>query len=77
MNVTGAGDVRVGPRQHRNDPRRVLGDHFSPIDAVLAPLYWIYNSPIDLRIAQAVAMVPYFSFGRCSSCPARVAAFVA
>jgi uncharacterized membrane protein len=32
----------------------VLGDHFSPIDAVLAPLLWIYNSPVDLLIAQAV-----------------------
>lgn len=32
----------------------VLGDHFSPIDAVLAPLYWIYDSPVDLLIAQAV-----------------------
>ena len=25
----------------------VLGDHWSPIIAVLAPLYWIYNSPAD------------------------------
>jgi uncharacterized membrane protein len=32
----------------------VLGDHFSPIDALLAPLYWIYNSPMDLLVAQAV-----------------------
>lgn len=32
----------------------VLGDHFSPIDAALAPLYWIYNSPVDLLVAQAV-----------------------
>jgi uncharacterized membrane protein len=146
MNVTGAGDVRVGPRQHRNDPRRalaagtkqhlsrhgtwvwtitalaaviysvfsviryftyqdptydlgifdqavrsyahfqpgisiakglydfgnpnfsVLGDHFSPIDAALAPLYWICNSPIDLLIAQAVlfalAIPPIWVFTR-------------
>ena len=25
----------------------VLGDHWSPILAALAPLYWIYNSPAD------------------------------
>jgi uncharacterized membrane protein len=30
----------------------VLGDHFSPIIAVLAPLYWIHNSPADLLVAQ-------------------------
>jgi uncharacterized membrane protein len=32
----------------------VLGDHFSPIDAALAPLYWIYDCPQTLLIAQAV-----------------------
>jgi len=32
----------------------VLGDHFSPIDALLAPLLWIYNSPVDLLVAQGV-----------------------
>jgi uncharacterized membrane protein len=32
----------------------VLGDHFSPIIAVLAPLYWIHNSPSTLLVAQAV-----------------------
>src|SRR3984957_2440519 len=32
----------------------VLGDHFSPIIAVLAPLYWIHNSPSTLLLAQAV-----------------------
>lgn len=44
----------------------VLGDHFSPIDALLAPLIWIYNSPVDLLIAQAVlfalAIPPIWSF---------------
>jgi Predicted membrane protein (DUF2079) len=29
----------------------VLGDHWSPIIATLAPLYWIYNGPQDLLIA--------------------------
>jgi uncharacterized membrane protein len=32
----------------------VLGNHWSPILAVLAPLYWIYNSPAMLLAAQAV-----------------------
>ncbi len=32
----------------------VLGDHFSPIIALLAPLYWIHNSPSTLLVAQAV-----------------------
>ena len=32
----------------------VLGDHWSPILAILAPLYWIYNSPQTLLVAQAV-----------------------
>lgn len=44
----------------------VLGDHFSPIDALLAPLYWVYDSPADLLIAQAVlfalAIPPIWAF---------------
>ena len=32
----------------------VLGDHWSPIDAVLAPLIWIHDDPRDLLVAQAV-----------------------
>jgi uncharacterized membrane protein len=31
----------------------ILGDHFSPILAVLAPLYWIWNNPQVLILAQA------------------------
>jgi uncharacterized membrane protein len=46
----------------------VLGDHFSPIDALLAPLYWIANSPLNLLIAQAVlfalAVPPIWVFTR-------------
>lgn len=34
----------------------VLGDHFSPIIAVLAPLYWIHNSPSTLLVAQAILL---------------------
>jgi uncharacterized membrane protein len=32
----------------------VLGDHWSPILAVLAPLYWVFNGPQTLLVAQAV-----------------------
>jgi uncharacterized membrane protein len=32
----------------------VLGDHWSPVLAVLAPLYWLYNGPQDLLVAQSV-----------------------
>jgi len=46
----------------------ILGDHFSPILAVLAPLYGIYNGPQDLLIAQAVlfalAVPPVWTFTR-------------
>lgn len=33
-----------------------LGDHFSPIWAILAPLLWIYNSPYMLVLAQVVLL---------------------
>jgi uncharacterized membrane protein len=46
----------------------VLGDHWSPILASLAPLYWIYNSPETLLVAQAVlfalAVPPLWLFTR-------------
>jgi uncharacterized membrane protein len=32
----------------------VMGDHFSPIVAVLAPLFWLFPSPVTLLVAQAV-----------------------
>lgn len=35
-------------------PFSILGDHFSPILALLAPLYWIWNNPQVLLLAQAV-----------------------
>lgn len=34
----------------------VLGDHFSPILALLAPLYWIHDGPETLLVAQAVLL---------------------
>ena len=46
----------------------VLGDHWSPILAVLAPLYWVSNSPVNLLVAQAVlfalAIPPVWLFTR-------------
>ena len=46
----------------------VLGDHWSPILASLAPLYWIYNNPQTLLVAQAVlfalAIPPLWLFTR-------------
>ncbi len=46
----------------------VLGDHFSPLLATLAPLYWIYDGPQTLLVAQAVlfalAIPPLWIFAR-------------
>src|ERR1700728_372943 len=46
----------------------ILGDHWSPILAALAPLYWIYNGPQTLLVAQAVlfalAIPPLWVFTR-------------
>jgi uncharacterized membrane protein len=46
----------------------VLGDHWSPIIAVLAPLYWFHNGPQTLLVAQSVlfalAIPPIWLFTR-------------
>ena len=46
----------------------VLGDHWSPILALLAPLYWIHDGPTTLIVAQAVlfalAIPPLWMFTR-------------
>ena len=46
----------------------VLGDHFSPILALLAPLYWIHSGPATLLVAQALlvaaAIPPLWIFAR-------------
>ena len=46
----------------------LLGDHFSPIVALLGPLYWVWDDVRFLLIAQAVlvaaSMVPVFLFAR-------------
>lgn len=35
----------------------LLGDHFHPILALLAPLYWLYDSPVTLLLAQALLII--------------------
>ncbi len=46
----------------------ILGDHFSPILALLAPLYWIHDGPGTLLAAQgvlfALAIVPIWRYSR-------------
>jgi uncharacterized membrane protein len=46
----------------------LLGDHFTPAVALLAPLYWIYRGPETLLVAQALLltlpMVPLFFFAQ-------------
>ena len=46
----------------------LLGDHFHPLAAVLAPLYWVWSDPRMLVIAQgllvAASIVPVFLFAR-------------
>lgn len=46
----------------------LLGDHFHPILILLAPLYWISNSPIVLLLAQAFlfisAALPIYLFSK-------------
>ena len=45
----------------------LLGDHFHPILVVLAPFYWIWDTPRVLLVAQAillaVAGIPVFLWG--------------
>jgi uncharacterized membrane protein len=46
----------------------VLGDHWSPVLAVLAPLYWVAARPVTLEVAQgvlfALAIPPLWLFAR-------------
>ncbi|HEX2808577.1 MAG TPA: DUF2079 domain-containing protein [Kineosporiaceae bacterium] len=46
----------------------ILGDHFHPILVLLAPLYWIWDDPRMLLVAQAalfaISIVPVASFAR-------------
>lgn len=51
----------------------VLGDHWSPALALLAPLYWIHDGPATLLVAQAVLLalsIPFvwaYAFRACSA----------
>ncbi len=40
----------------------LLGDHFSPILATLAPFYWIHDGPETLLVAQAVLLAAAIPF---------------
>lgn len=46
----------------------LLGDHFHPILVLLAPLYWIWDSPVVLLIAQAfltsLATLPIYLYAK-------------
>jgi len=46
----------------------LLADHWSPILALLAPLYWIYDSPVVMLVAQgvlfALAIPPLWAYTR-------------
>src|SRR4051812_5661964 len=49
-----------------NYPINQLGDHFHPIIALLAPLFWIFNSAEALLVGQAfivaLSIIPVFLF---------------
>ena len=57
-----------GLHNHFGPSFSILGDHWSPILASLAPLYWIHDSPTTLLVAQAVlfalAIPPLWVFTR-------------
>ena len=57
-----------GLHNHFGPGFSILGDHWSPILASLAPLYWIHDSPTTLLVAQAVlfalAIPPLWVFTR-------------
>jgi hypothetical protein len=46
----------------------LLADHWSPILALLAPLYWVFDSPATLLVAQgvlfALAIPPLWAYTR-------------
>src|ERR1700683_4431825 len=59
----------------------ILGDHFSPVLAFFAPLYWIAPAPETLIVAQAIllasSIVPVFLFIRDRLPPGVTVAFCA
>lgn len=60
--------VIKGLHNHFGAHFSVLGDHWSPVLASLAPLYWVFNSPQTLLVAQAalfaLAIPPLWLFTR-------------
>jgi uncharacterized membrane protein len=57
-----------GPASSLRGYTNMLGDHFSPIVALFAPLYWIVPSAETLLVAQAVllaaSIVPVYAYAR-------------
>ena len=64
--IWGYSRLRVIPNTVEGIPN-LLGDHFNPILVVLAPVYWVWNSPDAILVAQgillAVAGIPIFIWG--------------
>jgi uncharacterized membrane protein len=60
--------IAKGMHNFFNPNFSVLGDHWSPIIASLAPFYWLYNGPQTLLVAQgilfALAIPPIWLFTR-------------
>jgi uncharacterized membrane protein len=58
----------IGIRSSRDPGALQLADHFTPILAVVAPLYWIHNGPETLLVVQgvlfALAIPPLWIFTR-------------
>ncbi len=48
--------ISMGVRSGLGPDFTLLGDHFSPVLALLAPLYWIYDSPATLVVAQGLLL---------------------
>ena len=68
--------IARGVADGQNAHFSLLADHWSPILALLAPLYWIHGSPATLLVAQAVLFalaIPFlwaYTFRRLGSQPA-------
>ena len=60
--------IARGVSDGRNAHFLLLADHWSPILALLAPLYWIHDSPATLLVAQgvlfALAIPPLWAYTR-------------
>ncbi|MEU2656498.1 DUF2079 domain-containing protein [Streptomyces sp. NPDC007325] len=53
QSVRSYAELRVPVADIKGPGFPILGDHFSPVTALLAPLYWLWPSPVSLLFAQA------------------------